>query len=271
MANQNVYFVHITDTHVGPLPEFRVYGVATLPALEGVVDAINRLPIRPDFVIHTGDITNDATEASYRLAAELFARLTVPIYFVTGNHDRACYIKTLLPSGEYELLMEGDAALAYTFEVRGNRFITLDARGPDELDPHGLLPPEQMALLKRMLATAMVPVTVFIHFPPVPLDSPWLDRDMLLLNGDELHQLLAKAPRKLRGVFFGHIHRSTQIMRDGILYSSVGSTFCQFTSWPTDDRAGFESRCPAFFNLVTLSQTQTIIKEYFTHPLALQR
>jgi len=263
--SENVYFVHITDTHIGSSPEFRLYGVPTYPALNRVIDTINSLKVRPDFIIHTGDIVNDAKQESYRIASELFAKLEVPIYYVTGNHDRAGYIKALLPSGEYQLLAEGEDKLAYAFNVKGHRFITLDARGPDEIDPQGLLPTEQLVILARELNTASLPVTVFIHFPPIPLDSPWLDRDMLLLNGGQLHQVLVKAQPRLRGVFFGHVHGSTQILKDGILYSSVGSTFCQFTAWPTDDEVTYEPRCPAFFNFVTLTQTQTIIKEHLIY------
>jgi 3',5'-cyclic AMP phosphodiesterase CpdA len=265
MANQNVYFVHISDTHIGPSPEFTVYGIPTLPALESVVNTINGLKTKPDFVVHSGDIVDDARQESYRVAAQVLAKLTVPIYYVTGNHDRARYIKAQLPSGEYQSLVDGDDTLAYAFEVKGNRFITLDARGPDEIDPSGLLPTEQLVLLEEELHTATLPVTVFIHFPPAPLDSPWLDRDMLLINGEHLHRVLTKAQPKLRGVFFGHLHRNLQVFRDGILYSTVGSTFCQFTAWPTDEKATYELHCPAFFNFVTLTQTQTIIKEQFTY------
>ena len=67
----------------------------------------------------------------YRLAAETFARLNVPIYYVNGNHDTASGIRRHLPMGPKE-----DAAgahepgnlgpLSYTFEVKGYRFLVLE-------------------------------------------------------------------------------------------------------------------------------------------------
>ncbi|NIR92463.1 MAG: phosphodiesterase, partial [Gammaproteobacteria bacterium] len=54
-----------------------------------MVQLINKLPVTPDFVVHTGDVVSDPHPKSYALAAETFAGLQVPIYFVNGNHDTA--------------------------------------------------------------------------------------------------------------------------------------------------------------------------------------
>src|ERR1044071_9462260 len=81
-------FVHITDTHIGPTPEHRVLGQLSFPTLEALVEQINNLPFVPDFVLHTGDITDDASDAAYALARPLLEKIKVPVFYLAGNHDR---------------------------------------------------------------------------------------------------------------------------------------------------------------------------------------
>lgn len=257
-----VHFVHISDTHIGPTPDFTLYGVRTLPALERVVDRINALPVRPDFVVHTGDVAAKPDPEAYRLTASVMGRLSAPVYYVTGNHDRSQDLRALLPMGPKVDLVEGEDALAYRFDLGGHRIVVLDGRGPDAIDPHGLLPESQLEALRRELSAGIAPVTVFVHFPPVALHSPWLDRDMLLLNGPDLHRVLVEGRERIRGVFFGHAHRGMQVFRDGVLYSSVGSPFCQFTAWPGDEKPGMEAGGPGCFNFVTLTPGGCLVKEH---------
>ncbi|MCP5100880.1 MAG: hypothetical protein GY943_35460, partial [Chloroflexi bacterium] len=68
------YFVHISDTHIGPTADYARHGHAPLPCAQKVVQIINTLPVKPDFVIHTGDIVTDPEPAAYRLAAKTFSQ-----------------------------------------------------------------------------------------------------------------------------------------------------------------------------------------------------
>ena len=86
-------FVVISDSHIRlPEDEKVEYPSNTLMADRNrfVVDLCNRL--RPEFVIHLGDIvhplpTGDGHESAVRLAAEIYGGLGMPIRFVPGNHD----------------------------------------------------------------------------------------------------------------------------------------------------------------------------------------
>ncbi|MBI5471889.1 MAG: metallophosphoesterase [Ignavibacteriae bacterium] len=254
-------FVHISDTHFGPTKEFSLYGCNPYLNARRIVEAINAIPTRPDFVVHTGDITSLPDDDAYTLAADVFARLHVPIYYVTGNHDVSRCIRKHLLKEEVQFASDRPDLLSYTFEKRGVRFVALDARGPDEIDPHGILAEHQFAFLRRELAAAENNVVILIHFPPFALDSTWLDEAMLLLNGEEFHQALIPFRNNIRGVFFGHVHRGMQVFRDGILYSSVASTIGQFHSWPAHAKVEQDEVHPPCFNFVTLADGKTIIKE----------
>lgn len=259
---QTVRFIHISDTHIGPTPDFSLYGVQTFRSLKRLISAINQIPTRPDFIIHTGDVVAGPDPEAYGLAAGLFRELKCPVYFVAGNHDSARDIRATLSIGLREDLDDVRNRLAYKVVLKGHHVLILDTCEPGEADPRGELPESQLEILRRVVRTGKMPLTLFIHFPPVSLDSRWLDREMCLINGEALHQTLVPARDRLRGVFFGHVHRGIQVLRDGILYSGVGSTFCQFTAWPDDQETRYEPDCPAYFNYVTLLPDQTIVKEH---------
>lgn len=262
MAVEGVYFVHISDTHIGMTEEFERHGHAALPCAREVVNIINSMPVRPHFVVHTGDVVADPQPSAYRIAAETFAALEVPIYYATGNHDTAAYIREYLPMGPHTSAGPDPYRLSYTFEVEGFRFLVLDARGPEEIDPHGLLPDSQLELVAQEAISDGPPLAVFIHYPVLPLNSIWMDDNMLILNGESLHRALLPAHERLRGVFSGHVHQNMQTTKDGIQYYSVASVFSQFTAWPYDEDVRFDPQHQPGYSFVHLLPGQTIVHQH---------
>lgn len=255
-----VYFVHISDTHIGPTADYNRHGHSPLPCARRLVEIINNLPTRPDFVVHTGDVVTNPDEVSYQIAAEVFAKLDVPIYYVTGNHDTSADIRRYLPMGPMEYL--SDELLCYAFERKGYRFLVVDGRGPAEIDPHGLLSEAQLEILRREAQSDGPPLVVFIHYPALPMNAPWMDNNALILNGEEFHQILRPAADRLRGVFHGHIHQAMQVTRDGVLYVSVASAFSQFAAWPADIDVRFDPNYLPGYGFIHLLPTQTIIHQH---------
>ena len=252
MPREIVYFVHISDTHIGATPDFMRHGHHAYGCAERVVEIINNLPVALDFVVHTGDIVYHPDPRAYRLAARLFEQLNAPVYYVAGNHDRARDIHHFLPMGPRDDVSEDRDLLSYTFTRKGYRFLVLDGRGPDEIDPHGLYSSEQLARVGEEAVPAGPPLTVFTHFPTLPLNSVWMDAYMLAINGHLLHRALLPARDRLRGVFHGHVHQHMQTRRDGILYVSVASVFSQFAAWPRDVEVQFDSDHPPGYSFTSL-------------------
>lgn len=257
-----VYFVHISDSHIGPTAKYSRHGYQSQPCAERAVEIINSLPATPDFVIHTGDVVTDPDERSYKRAAKIFSKLNVPIYFVTGNHDRARLIHRYLTSGPRDDFSINLDSLSYSFEIKGYRFLVLDARGPDEIDPHGVMSEAQMEMVRAEATKDGPPLTVFLHFPALPMNSIWMDAYMLVINGEQLHQALLPAKNRLRGVFYGHIHHSMQTMRDGIVYTAVPSLFSQFAAWPNDTAVREDHDALPGFNFVHLLPDKTIVHQH---------
>jgi Icc protein len=262
MTDEIVYFAIISDTHIGPTADYQRHGHYPLPCARKLIKTINNLPTRPDFVIHTGDIVADPDPAAYDLAAQTFADIELPIYFVNGNHDTAPDIHKYFSMGPKQDVSADPGVLSYAFEVNGYRFLVLDARGPDEIDPNGLLSQSQLALVRREAQPTGPPLTIFIHFPVLPLNSIWMDENMLVLNGAALHKALLPARERLRGVFHGHVHQHMQTIRDGILYVATASAFSQFTAWPDHAETGYDPEHLPAYSFVHLMPTQTIIHQH---------
>lgn len=255
-------FVHITDSHLGPDRAFAMHGQNAYRSLERLVGLINDFPQPPDFVVHTGDVSNDRSAESYALAAELLGRLRVPLYVVNGNHDDRALLRKVLgapghPSGDPA------APLDYAFEVRGERFVVLDAHDPSAVpDPQGHLRPDQLAWVRAEAVPDGPPLTVLLHFPLFPMGSPWLDANMLVDNGLELHAALLPARGRLRGVFCGHLHSSVQVARDGITYTSAPGGLFQYDWRPWHERPRPDPDFPPGYSLVRYFDGQALATQH---------
>lgn len=262
MSEKIVRFIHISDTHLGEDKVTQVLGLNTYQYFEKLVKSLKKLPFKSDFILHTGDIAAvKAEDKGYQNAQLLLTSLEIPIYYVTGNHDSSAKINKYLKMGPKKQISDDPDQNAYYFDKQGIRFITLDGRGPDKIDPHGILPDYQLKLLKREINKDGNPLVIFIHFPPLSLDSTWHDRDMLLLNGEKLHQILMEKPEKVRGVFYGHVHKNMTVFKDGILYSSAGSSFGQLLAYPNQEKPIIPANPGGEYNIVTITKDKTIIKQ----------
>ena len=226
------------------------------------MNIVNNLPVKPDFVIHTGDVVTDPEPASYAQAAETLGKLRVPAYYVNGNHDAARDIRKHLHMGPRQDLTADPDVLSYAFELKGYRFLVLDAHGPSEIDPQGYLSEPQMEIVRQEAQGDGPPLVIFIHYPTLPTGSPWMDNNLLIINGDEFHRALLPAQNRLRAVFYGHIHQSMQTIRDGIVYIASGSSLSQFTAWPEDERVDYDAQASPAFNFVHLMPQQTMVHQY---------
>jgi len=194
-AQDEFFFVQLSDTHWGYQGAANPDALVTLPK---AVDAVNALDPQPDFIVFTGDLTHttdDPAERRRRLSKfrELAGALkNRNVRFMPGEHDAS------LDRGE--AFRELFGATHYTFEHKGVHFIALD----NVSDPAARIGDEQLAWLKADLekqprATRIVVLT---HRPLFPLYPQW---DWATRDGDRALELLM--PYRNVTVFYGHIHQ----------------------------------------------------------------
>ena len=254
----SISFIHFSDTHIGNHKSFQLYKRNTFETSAKLINHINKTGAAADFVIHSGDIVNSPDDDSIQLAKSIFSKLIKPSYFINGNHDTPSMVENL-QTGFSESI--ANAGVSRFFTLNNIIFLILDTQGPREIDPHGVFSEKQEKALSDFLSRSTGrEIVLFCHFPPVSIDSPWVDRDMLMINGDRLHKLLVQSEARILGVFFGHIHHHFTELRDGILYTSAPSPFSRFSILPTDQQVRIESGIPISFNYVTISRDSVRVK-----------
>jgi 3',5'-cyclic AMP phosphodiesterase CpdA len=257
-------FIHISDTHLNPDMDYTNPYARYHPAqgMAALTAALQTLPFTPDFVLHTGDIAFDPHPDIYDDIRRTMAQLPFPVHYVAGNHDDTAAIQ--------RVLMQRPAAapyLYYELEINGVQLIVLDSNGPAEL-PAGHIPAAELDWLDALCsADDDRPLVIATHHNVVAVGVPWLDDYMRTNNGQALHEIILKARHRLRGVFHGHIHQAVDVLRDGVLYVSAASPWCQFASYPGMVHTAADPLARPGYNVVTLTRTQTYIRR---HTLAVE-
>jgi 3',5'-cyclic AMP phosphodiesterase CpdA len=258
--------IHISDTHFGPDRDHSIRGSNSCLRAEALVAAVNALPFTPDFIVHTGDVTNEPDPAAYALAASVLSDLKAPVYYAAGNHDDVAMMREALAFGALEPLVEdAEGRLCYRIAgpaAEGVEFFVMDGKVPPSEGPHGHLCDSQIAaVLGRISGTK--PVAVFLHYPLTPIGSKWIDEHLLVRNGLEFHRALAaKAGARLRGIFTGHLHRGLSLYRDGVLQCGVSSPACEFSAGPADESCEFLPGGPIPFHHLTFTPDATVVKAH---------
>src|SRR5262245_31925236 len=84
-AAGDVTFAQISDSHVGFSKEANKDVLSTL---KEAVAKINALPTRPDFLIHTGDLTHLSDPEEFDTLEQILKSCKVKqIFYVPGEHD----------------------------------------------------------------------------------------------------------------------------------------------------------------------------------------
>lgn len=200
-----------------------------------VLPEINRL--KPDFVIHCGDLSGDRKE--YLITAKrLLDKLNVPYYIVRGNHDPGNDLANI-----FSRHIGNDKKLYYVFNYKDFCFIILD--GVNYLYEYGItsswkadkkngeiievlraniIPPEETGWLKATLKkNKRNKVFVFLHFPLlVSKNSPQPYVSMRLGNFNQVLDILEQH-RNVMAVFAGHSHINETRIKKNIHYFQVPS------------------------------------------------
>jgi hypothetical protein len=206
------YFVQLSDTHWG------FNGPAVNPDARGTlpkaIAAVNALPVAPDFIIFTGDLTHTTEDGDerrkrmreFREVAGALGNRT--IRFIPGEHDAA------LDRGAAFREFFGETH--YAFDHKGVHFIVVD----NVSDPAARIGDEQLAWLAADLAKQPkdARIVVFTHRPLFDLAPQW---DWATRDGDKAVELLM--PYRNVVVFYGHIHQEHHHMTGHIAHHSAKS------------------------------------------------
>jgi Icc protein len=88
LNNKPIVLAQITDSHLFSSPDGLHHGHNVLDNLRKVFLSVRNNP-KIDYIVFTGDLTQDHTEQSYQNFVDCVhaCDITVPIYYLAGNHD----------------------------------------------------------------------------------------------------------------------------------------------------------------------------------------
>lgn len=204
----------LSDPHIGA----QWGGPDTVERLTEAVDAVRKLPDRPDAVVVTGDIADNAAPEEYATARELLERIGVPVYPLSGNHDDGAALRSA-----FDLPGEANGLVQYAVDLGPLRLVVADTTLPGE--DRGELDAARLAWLDETLAASDRPTVVALHHPPFVLGSPVWD-EIGLTGRDELAALVERHPQ-VQAVVGGHVHRGIAVPFGGRVALSVPSTYMQ--------------------------------------------
>src|SRR3954469_20688581 len=114
-------FLQISDSHIG-------FDKAANPDARGTfveaVAKIRALPVKPDFILHTGDITHLSKDSEFADADDIVRAAGIPVFHVPGEHDMLDE-----GGGKAYLARYGKGTIGtgwYSFDHGGAHFIALN-------------------------------------------------------------------------------------------------------------------------------------------------
>ena len=261
MSETLLRFVQVSDTHISADPHYNHDGSMHTPmtGAKALVHQINSLPFTPDFVLHTGDVAYNPDETAYPVAREILSAIKVPVYYLAGNHDDSEALqRIMLGKSDAEIKTPFD----YEFEVNGVQIIALDSNRKAQ-NWCGRVSDEQLAWLENLTsAKDDRPLIVTLHHNVLPMGSVFWDEWMHLENGEDFHKALLPARDRLRGVFSGHVHQNTDIIRDGIAYFTAKSTWYQIENYPDSTEPEVDRYANPGYSIVTVTRDQIYVRRY---------
>jgi Icc protein len=198
MEQASFSFVQISDSHIGFHKAPNMDVASTLRASLAMVDAQQA---RPDFMLHTGDLTHLSKPEEFDTLAGLMQEArTDKVFYVPGEHD------VIGDNGAEFFRRFGERQQAggwYSFDHRGVHFV-------------GLINVLNLDLAGR---SAETPLVVFAHMPLWPLYPPWG------WGTDDSAEAIGMFRRfGSVSVLNGHIHQIQQKVEGTVTFYTARST-----------------------------------------------
>lgn len=173
--------------------------------LARAVARVNALDPPADVVMFTGDLVNSGSRDEYRELKRLVEPLTVPFYFIPGNHDSRDLLRETFPGHAY--LRSNGEFIQYSLEDFPVRIIALDTLDPG--NEGGRMDGPRLGWLDSTLAHAPAnPTVVFMHHPPFAGGIEYMD-EINCQGADELERVIRRHPQ-VELIACGHVHRPIQ-------------------------------------------------------------
>lgn len=231
--------LQISDPHLMSQTDGRMHGIRPYDTLRSVLGAARSIHGTPEHVVFSGDLSQEHTEMGYRQLANVLHDWIECSSFVPGNHDDRQELINVFPQPKSN-------ATCVTFRLTAGEWqiIGLDSHSPGNV--FGELSSPQLEILENWIAKDRSrPTLLFLHHPPISVESPCLD-PLVLQNGTDLAEAISGTG--VRGIFCGHVHHEYEGDLAGVPVYTTPSTAFQFK--PHTDRPAMDPQPPGWRSIM---------------------
>ena len=206
--------IQLTDTHL-MAPGIVVNGVDPEKQLRAAVSDILAKHGDADLLVISGDLCNYGDPEAYALLREILAPAPFETRLMLGNHDHRPNFVAAFPDHP----RDDSGHIQSVLDTEFGRLLFLDSHEAGTIG--GVYCEKRLAWLEMTLrAAGDLPVTVFIHHPPIDCGIAHFDNIGMHDDGAVMAGLAAH-PAGVRHIVFGHIHVPLSgTSAEGIAYSS---------------------------------------------------
>jgi len=208
-------FLQISDSHVGFDKPANPNVIGTL---EQAIGKIKALPVKPAFLIHTGDITHLSKPAEFDNADRIISQTGLDVHYVPGEHD---FIDEEAKLYRERYGKDAKGAGWYSFDANGVHFVGLVNVVNLKAGGLGNLGEDQLTWLQDDLRgrSAETPIVVFAHIPLWTVYEQWgWGTD----DGARALEFLKRFGSVT--VLNGHIHQVMQKVEGNVAFHTAMST-----------------------------------------------
>lgn len=192
-----IKLAQITDTHILADPQVLLRGCSPLQNLKTILEHLSQESI--DGLLLTGDLAEAGEVQAYEHLLALLKPLSIPIYWLAGNHDCLENAHRIL-SPHYL----GTTDSLRSFSLGAWELILLNSVLPNAQWGEGYLSEATLQNLETTLTQNDRPTLIALHHHPLPVGIDWLDQ-IAVTNGSQLLDQLDRFPN-VKVIVFGHIH-----------------------------------------------------------------
>ncbi len=220
--NKSIKVLQITDSHLFAKNQ-EMFGVKCNENFLRVIEKIKQHAKPFDFILATGDISQDESQEAYQLFRDTLAQFKVPIYWIPGNHDDLIKMQAIFQQSPYFFHQQNLTVGDWEFI-----FVDTKIQGKDT----GFISDEELNKLGKLLAQSQASrVAIVMHHHPIPVSTPLIDKYILENREDFLSMI--NQYKKVRLIICGHVHGDYTITAKHFSLETSPATCLQ---WPKDKK-----------------------------------
>ena len=216
-GSQSFKLIQLSDLHLPADPVEGYRGLDVDSRLQRVLQHISLHHPDCDALLLSGDLVHHGGEAAYQRLLKYLEPLSIPCYWIPGNHDDQTLMRQLQPQQPA------------TVDLNGWRMVLCDSCSEPDGRGGGALADAELRRIESELYRAQrerCPLVLAVHHNPVPLGSDWQDA-IMLSNAERLWALFDEVT-KPQAILCGHVHQAWDLKQNAVQVLCCPATSVQF-------------------------------------------